>query len=66
MFVDTCLQIKNNLAGTQNLIKMSFVMPFSFNAVKLYVMAINKNLGHVPEKSAENLNMAKPPRPLIL
>ena len=42
MLVDTRLQIKNNLAGTQNLIKMSSVMPFAFNAVKLYVVTINK------------------------
>ena len=42
MLVDTRLQIKNNLAGTQNLIKMSSVMPFAFNAVKLYVLTINK------------------------
>ena len=32
---------KNNLAGTQNLIEMSSVMPFAF-AVKLYVVAISK------------------------
>ena len=33
---------KINLAGTQNLISMSSVIPFAFNAVKLYVVTINK------------------------
>ena len=42
MPVDTRLQIKNNLVGTQNQINMSSVMPFAFNAAKLYVVAINK------------------------
>ena len=32
----------NDLAGTRNLIKMSCVMPFSFNAVELCVVTINE------------------------
>ena len=32
----------NDLAGTRNLIKMSSVMPFAFNAVKLCVVTINE------------------------
>ena len=32
----------NDLAGARNLIKMSSVMPFTFNAVELCVLTINK------------------------
>ena len=38
---DSCLQINNDLAGSRNY-KMSSVMPFAFNAVELYVVAINE------------------------
>ena len=44
-------------------IKMSSVMPFSFNGVKLYVMTINENHGYVLKRSAEHLNIKRPPRP---
>ena len=39
---NTCLQTKHNLAGSQNLIKMSSVMPFSYNTVELCVVTINE------------------------
>ena len=45
---------------------MSSVMPFAFNAVKLYVLTINENLGHVLGKCIGYLNIAGLPKPLIL
>ena len=42
--------------------KMSSVMPFTFNAIELCVVAINKNLGHVPGKCVRYLNMERQPK----
>ena len=42
MSVGTYPQIKNDLAEALNLIKMSSVIPFVFNAVNLYVVTINE------------------------
>ena len=42
MSVGTYPHIKHDLAEARNLINMSSVMPFVFNAVKLYVVTINE------------------------
>ena len=42
LLINTRPWINDDLAGTRNLIKMSSVMPFTFNAVKLCVVTINE------------------------
>ena len=69
MLVGTYPRIKNDLAGAQHLIKMSSVMPFSFNAVDLFVVTINerpctrsrevsRGLGH-DAKTSKTANIVK-------
>ena len=57
---------KNILTQKELKIKMSSAMPFSFNAVELCVVTINEKPWTRAREFSGHLDMARPPRLLIL